>query len=107
MRISDWSSDVCSSDLVNDFNAFGRVFQVRAQADAQHRLDKEDIARLKVRSASGDLIPLGTLVEVRETAGPDLIQRYNNFVSVPLQGNTPRGVSTSQSLEPKIGRAHV
>ncbi|HLT75749.1 MAG TPA: multidrug efflux RND transporter permease subunit [Ferrovibrio sp.] len=84
---------------VNDFNAFGRIFQVRAQADAPFRLDKEDIARLKVRSATGELVPMGTLVEIRETAGPDLVQRYNNFVSVPLQGNTPPGVSTGTSLD--------
>lgn len=86
------------SAYVNDFNAFGRIFQVRAQADAAFRLDKDDIQNLKVRSATGELVPLGTLVEVRETAGPDLIQRYNTFVSVPLQGNTPPGVSTGESL---------
>lgn len=86
------------SAYVNDFNAFGRVFQVRAQADAGFRLNKEDIQRLKVRSASGDLVPLGTLVSLRETAGPDLVQRYNMYVSVPLQGNTAPGFSTGQSL---------
>src|SRR5690606_31084319 len=87
------------SAYVNDFNLYGRIFQVRAQADAPFRLDKEDIARLKVRSATGELVPMGTLVEIRETAGPDLVQRYNNFVSVPLQGNTPPGVSTGTSLD--------
>jgi HAE1 family hydrophobic/amphiphilic exporter-1 len=71
---------------------------VRAQADAQFRLNKEDISRLKVRSATGDLVPLGTLVEIKEASGPDLLQRYNTYVSVPLQGNTPPGVSTGQSL---------
>ncbi|WP_341704208.1 multidrug efflux RND transporter permease subunit [Ferrovibrio sp.] len=87
------------SSYVNDFNAFGRIFQVRAQASAEFRLNKEDILRLKVRSAGGGLVPLGSLVEIRETAGPDLVQRYNMFVSVPLQGNTPPGVSTGQSLD--------
>lgn len=87
------------SAYVNDFNAFGRVFQVRAQADAQFRLERDDIQRLKVRSADGNLVPLGTLVELRETAGPDLIQRYNMYVSVPLQGSTPPGVSSSISLD--------
>ena len=72
---------------VNDFNAFGRVYQVRAQADQKFRMEREDIQRLKVRSATGALVPLGTLVEVRDVAGPDLIQRYNMFTSVPLQGN--------------------
>ncbi len=86
------------SAYVNDFNAFGRIFQVRAQADAQFRLEKDDILNLKVRSATGSLVPLGSLVEIKEASGPDLIQRYNMYVSVPLQGNTPPGVSTGQSL---------
>ena len=86
------------SSYVNDFNAFGRVFQVRAQAAAEFRLDKADIQRLKVRSASGELVPLGTLVEIHETAGPQLVQRYNMYVSVPLQGNTAPGFSTGQAL---------
>src|SRR3546814_5252429 len=60
------------SAYVNDFNAFGRVFQVRAQADAKDRLNKEDILQLKVQSATGALVPLGSLVQIRETAGPDL-----------------------------------
>jgi HAE1 family hydrophobic/amphiphilic exporter-1 len=87
------------SAYVNDFNAFGRVFQVRIQADAKYRLERADIQRLKVRSATGDLVPLGTLVDVVDAAGPDLIQRYNMYVSVPLQGNTPPGVSTGVSLD--------
>ncbi|MCW5747850.1 MAG: multidrug efflux RND transporter permease subunit [Alphaproteobacteria bacterium] len=87
------------SAYVNDFNAFGRVFQVRVQADAKYRLERADIQQLKVRSTSGDLVPLGTLVDVVNTAGPDLIQRYNMYVSVPLQGNTPPGISTGQSLD--------
>lgn len=87
------------TSYVNDFNAFGRVNQVRAQADDEFRLSEEDILRLKVRSATGDLVPLGTLVEIRNVAGPNLVQRYNMYVSVPVQGNTPPGVSTGQSLD--------
>src|SRR3546814_10065633 len=95
MRISDWSSDVCSSDLsinlgtsyVNDFNAFGRIYQVRAQADQQFRMERQDIDRLKVRSATDELVPLGTLVEIKDVSGPNLVQRYKMFVSVPVQGN--------------------
>ncbi|MEO1199246.1 MAG: multidrug efflux RND transporter permease subunit [Pseudomonadota bacterium] len=84
---------------VNDFNAFGRVNQVRAQADEAFRVDIEDIERLRVRSATGGLVPLGTLVDIQRVAGPNLIQRYNMYVSVPVQGNTPPGVSTGQSLD--------
>jgi HAE1 family hydrophobic/amphiphilic exporter-1 len=87
------------TSYVNDFNAFGRVNQVRAQADEEFRLDIEDIERLKVRSATGALVPLGTLVDIRTVAGPNLVQRYNMYVSVPVQGNTPPGVSTGQSLD--------
>ncbi|MEM8655780.1 MAG: multidrug efflux RND transporter permease subunit [Pseudomonadota bacterium] len=86
------------SSYVNDFNAFGRLFQVRAQADQQFRLEQEDIRTLRVRSATGGLVPLGTLVQVVDTAGPTLVQRYNQLVSVPIQGNAAQGVSTGQAL---------
>ena len=84
---------------VNDFNAFGRVYQVRAQADQKFRMEREDIQRLKVRSATGALVPLGTLVEIRDVSGPDLVQRYNMFTSVPLQGNAGPGVSSGDALD--------
>jgi HAE1 family hydrophobic/amphiphilic exporter-1 len=83
---------------VNDFNTFGRVYQVRAQADQRFRLERDDILKLKVRSASGGLVPLGTLVEIREVTGPSLVQRYNMYVSVPLQGNAAPGVATGDAL---------
>ncbi len=84
---------------VNDFNAFGRVFQVRAQADAPFRANVEDLLRLKIRSATGALVPLGTVMSVREVAGPTLVQRYNMYVSVPLQGNAAPGTSTGTALD--------
>jgi HAE1 family hydrophobic/amphiphilic exporter-1 len=83
---------------VNDFNAFGRVYQVRAQADQRFRVDEADINRLRVRSSTGALVPLGTLVEIREVSGPDLIQRYNMFTSVALQGGAAPGVSSGAAL---------
>ncbi len=87
------------SAYVNDFNAFGRVYQVRAQADQGFRVEPEDIARLKVRSSSGALVPLGTLVSILDVAGPELVQRYNMYTSVPLQGNAAPGISSGQALE--------
>ncbi len=84
---------------VNDFNAFGRVYQVRAQADQKFRTERADILRLKVRSANGALIPLGTLVEIRDVTGPNLVQRYNLYTSVPIQGNAAPGVSSAQALD--------
>jgi hydrophobic/amphiphilic exporter-1 (mainly G- bacteria), HAE1 family len=84
---------------VNDFNAFGRVYQVRAQADQRFRIDQEDINRLRVRSSTGALVPMGTIVEMREVSGPDLIQRYNMFTSVALQGSAAPGVSSGMALD--------
>jgi HAE1 family hydrophobic/amphiphilic exporter-1 len=84
---------------VNDFNAFGRVYQVRAQADQAFRIERDDILKLKVRSATGALVPLGTLVEIRDVTGPALVQRYNMYVAVPLQGNAAPGTSTGTALD--------
>ncbi|MDF2994565.1 MAG: multidrug efflux transporter permease subunit [Xanthobacteraceae bacterium] len=84
---------------VNDFNAFGRVYQVRAQADQHFRQDIRQISNLRVRAANGALVPLGTLVDVREVSGPDLIQRYNMYTSVPLQGGAAPGVSSGEALD--------
>jgi HAE1 family hydrophobic/amphiphilic exporter-1 len=83
---------------VNDFNVFGRIYQVRAQAAERFREERDDILRLKVRSSTGALVPLGSLVEVTDTAGPDLVQRYNMYTSVPVQGDTARGVSSGTGL---------
>jgi hydrophobic/amphiphilic exporter-1 (mainly G- bacteria), HAE1 family len=87
------------SAYVNDFNVFGRIYQVRAQAEAAFRADRDSILRLKVRSATGALVPLGSLVNVRDVAGPTLIQRYNMFTSVPVQGDTRPGVSSGAALD--------
>lgn len=86
------------SAYVNDFNAFGRVYQVRAQADQFYRLDREDITQLKVRSATGALVPLGTLVNIRDVTGPTLVQHYNMYTSVPIQGNAAPGASSGEAL---------
>ena len=84
---------------INDFNTFGRVYQVRAQADETFRMSKDDIGRLKVRSSNGALVPLGTLVTINDIAGPNLIQRYNMYTSVPLQGDAAPGVSSGAALD--------
>lgn len=86
------------SSYVNDFNAFGRIYQVTAQADLPFRLKPEDIAKLKTRNSAGEFVPLGTLVKLRETTGPSLIQRYNQSVSVPVSGNTMPGFSSGDSI---------
>ncbi|MGA0595324.1 efflux RND transporter permease subunit [Enterovirga sp. CN4-39] len=90
---------------VNDFNVFGRVYQVRVQADERFRQERDDILQLKVRSNSGALVPLGSLVSIRDTAGADLVQRYNMYTSVPIQGDTARGVSSGTGLTAMEGIA--
>ncbi len=84
---------------VNDFNTFGRIYQVRAQAQAGDRLEKEDIERLMVRSSTGALVPMGTLAGIRDIAGPQIVQRYNLYYSVPVQGDSKPGISSGQALD--------
>jgi len=64
---------------VNDFNRFCRTWQVNVQADAPFRTDAETVRQLKVRNADGDMVPLGAVAEIRDTAGPVTITRYNMF----------------------------
>ncbi|MEQ8356970.1 MAG: multidrug efflux RND transporter permease subunit [Kiloniellaceae bacterium] len=98
-NIFDTLSINLGSTYVNDYNAFGRIYQVRAQADQEFRMERVDIMRLKVRSATGALVPLGTLVDIRDVSGPNLVQRYNMFVSVPIQGSAAPGTSSGDALE--------
>jgi HAE1 family hydrophobic/amphiphilic exporter-1 len=84
---------------VNDFNKFGRVYQVRVQAEPKYRARPEDIARLEVRSRSGRMVPLGTVATVREAFGPQVINRYNLYPSASVNGGPAPGVSTGQALE--------
>ncbi len=82
---------------VNDFNQFGRTYQVRVQADAQFRSQPEQIAQLKVRSSSGEMIPLSSLMQVKDSYGPDRVQRYNAYVSADMNGGPGPGVSSGQA----------
>jgi NodT family efflux transporter outer membrane factor (OMF) lipoprotein len=86
------------SIYVNDFNLFGRTYRVTAQAEGNFRSDASDIARLKTRSRSGDVVPLGSLVDVRQTTGPDRIVRYNMFPSAEINGDTAPGFSSGQAI---------
>jgi NodT family efflux transporter outer membrane factor (OMF) lipoprotein len=82
---------------VNDFNRFGRTFQVMAQADAQFREHPEAISRLKTRNAKGQMVPLGTLVKVKETHGPDRAMRYNGYPAAEINGGPAPGYSSGQA----------
>jgi multidrug efflux pump len=81
------------SFYVNDFNRFGRTWQVNIQADASFRVDAESIKQLKVRNADGDVVPLGAVAEVRDSAGPVQITRYNMFPAASITGASLPGVS--------------
>jgi multidrug efflux pump len=82
---------------VNDFNRFGRTYQVIAQADAEFRAHAEDILRLKTRNAAGQLVPLGSLVTVKETYGPDRVMRYNGYPAAEINGAPAPGFSSGQA----------
>jgi len=82
---------------VNDFNRFGRTYQVIAQADASFRNKPEDITRLKTRNTQGQMVPLGALVKVKETYGPDRVMHYNGYPSADINGAPAPGFSSGQA----------
>jgi HAE1 family hydrophobic/amphiphilic exporter-1 len=86
------------SSYVNQFNKFGRTFQVYVQADSQYRLQPRDIETLSVRSLDGKMIPLGTLVQVRQVVGPPLISLYNLYPTATIVGGAAQGFSSGEAL---------
>lgn len=86
------------SAYVNDFNKFGRTYQVRVQADQQFRGEPDDIRRLEVRNSKGDMIPLGSVVNVERTYGPQIITRYNLYSSAAVTGAPAQGYSSGEAL---------
>ncbi len=86
------------STYVNDFNLFGRTYQVRVQAEPSFRVTADDIKRLDVRNSTGQMVPLSTLVDVRKTIGPQVINRYNLYPSAAITGEAAPGQSSGQAL---------
>jgi hydrophobic/amphiphilic exporter-1 (mainly G- bacteria), HAE1 family len=86
------------SSYVNQFNKFGRVFQVYAQADSRFRLTPRDIANMMVRNQNGDMIPIGTVAKITPAVGPSLISLYNLYPSSTIVGLPAQGYSSGQSL---------
>ncbi len=86
------------SYYVNDFNRFGRTWQVNVQADAPFRVDADIVRQLKVRNADGDVVPLGALANVEDSTGPVQITRYNTFPAAAINGASLPGVSTGKVL---------
>ncbi|KAB7774229.1 multidrug efflux RND transporter permease subunit [Xanthomonas sp. LMG 12462] len=87
------------STYVNDFNQFGRTWQVIAQADAPFRESVEDIARLRTRNANGEMVPIGSMVTIKQTYGPDPVLRYNGYPAADLAGEADaRSLSSAEAM---------
>jgi multidrug efflux pump len=82
---------------VNDFNRFGRTYQVNAQAESRFRLQPEQIRRLETRNARGDMVPLGSLVTVSRSYGPDQVMHYNGYPAAEINGGPAPGYSSGQA----------
>jgi multidrug efflux pump len=85
------------SQYVNDFNRFGRTYTVRVQADAAYRARPEDIGQLKVRSATGEMVPLSALMRVQPSFGPERAMHYNGFLAADVNGGPAPGYSSGQA----------
>ncbi len=95
-RVRD-AADLSGSLYVNDFNAFGRTYSVRIQADASYRSHADDIGKLKVRSQTGEMIPLSALLNVEQTVGAERAIRYNGFLAADINGGPAPGFSSGQA----------
>ena len=95
--VFDTMQTYLGSIYVNDFNRFGRTYEVIAQADTPFRARPDDILRLQVRNQAGEMVPLGAMVDVNETTGPDSAMRYNGFRAADLNGGPAPGYSTGQA----------
>ena len=87
------------SSYVNDFNKFGRTYQVIAQADAPFRANAENITQLKVRNERGEMVPLGTLLMMRPSYGPDQVTHYNGYPAADISGSAAPGVSAGEAVQ--------
>ncbi len=90
----------------NDFNRFGRTYQVNVQAEPGFRLQAEDIGKLKTRNAAGDMIPLSSFVTVQSSSGPDRVMHYNGFATAEINGRAAPGFSTGQAQSLMENLAH-
>src|SRR5262249_12389328 len=86
------------SYYVNNFNEFGRNWQVNVQADPPYRDRGPDIRKIQVRNSQGLMIPLGTVLSAADTSGPILIQRYNLYAAAAITGTTAPGTSTGEAV---------
>ncbi|KRB07633.1 multidrug efflux RND transporter permease subunit [Lysobacter sp. Root690] len=88
------------SAYVNDFNQFGRTWQVIAQADGSFRDSVEDIGNLRTRNERGEMVPIGSMVSIKQTFGPDPVLRYNGYPAADIAGDVdPRVMSSAQAMD--------
>jgi multidrug efflux pump len=97
--VFDTMQTYLGSVYVNDFNKFGRTYTVRVQADAPYRARAEDIGALKVRSTTGEMVPLAALLKVQPSFGPERAMRYNGFLSADINGAAAPGHSSGQAQD--------
>jgi multidrug efflux pump len=87
------------SYYINDFNQFGRTFQVIAQADSEFRNSREDALNLKVRNQNGDMVPLGAVVHMTDSYGVETASHYNGYLTADINGNAAAGYSSGQAQD--------
>ena len=96
--IFDTLQTALGSAYVNDFNLFGRTFQVNTQAESKYRQTAEDIGRLEVRNRDGNMVPLSTLVTIRDEVGSERVNRYNMYESATINGFPGQGASSGEAM---------
>jgi hydrophobe/amphiphile efflux-1 (HAE1) family protein len=97
-RIFSTLQQQLGSGYVNDFNLYGRTYQVRVQAEAAFRHKPDDITRLYVRSDNGNMVPMNSLISLSTVVAPQLIYRYNQFAGVQINGNAAPGFSSADAM---------
>jgi multidrug efflux pump subunit AcrB len=97
-RITDTIQTYFGSAYVNDFNTLGRTYQVTAQADLPFRETAQALAQLRTRNDQGEMVPLGSVLRLRDTAGPHRVPRYNLYPAAEVNGDTLPGVSSGAAM---------
>lgn len=97
-NVTDAIETYFGSSYVNDFNILGRTYHVTAQADLPFRKETADLARLQTRNTAGNMVLLGSVVNFRDTAGPDRVARYNLYPASEVQGDTLPGTSSATAI---------
>jgi hydrophobe/amphiphile efflux-1 (HAE1) family protein len=97
-RVFDTLQKNLGSGYVNDFNLYGRTYQVNVQAEARYRNTMDDISRLYVRSNDGKMVPMKSLITLTTVLAPQIVYRYNQFTSVQINGNAAPGFSSGEAM---------